>query len=750
MKKNRIVKIDRRAFLKSSLLGSTGLILGTHISCSSYMSDEQSSDVVFNPNAFVFINSNGDVIIIAHRSEMGTGIRTSLPAIVADEMEADWKRVAIQQALANKELYGDQNTDASYSMRMFYMPMRKLGASVRMMLEQAAAGKWNVDLEECKAVNHKVIHLPSERSFNFGELVEEASKLDTPEERLIKLKENKDFKRIGKNTPLVDLADIVTGKAVYGLDTLMPKSKVAVIRRCPVAGGKIISYNAEKALATTGVSEVFVLESPGFPTKFDIPMGGIVVVAENTWAALKGRDALEVEWDYGINSDYDSEQYISQLVENTEGEMAVRRENGNIDASFTGANKVLDRTYTLQHLSHSPMEPPCGVAYAQPDKCELWVPTQNPQWVQRAVANALEIEPKNVKVNVTLIGGGFGRKSKPDFTVEAAVISKMAKVPIKLLWTREDDILHDFYHACSVQRIKVGLDKNKKVIAWNQKSMFPPIGGTSNAKNIQPGKNEINKGLVDFPYQIENIRFETGNAPAKARIGWFRSVSNMQHAFAIGCMMDELAEARGIDAVENTLDLLGPDRYIEKELFGDDFQNYKTELSDYPWDTKRFRQVINKVAKKSNWGKKLPKGRGQGFCAHRSSLTYVACVVEVETDDLGKILSIPEIHYAVDCGVPVNRDRVISQFEGGAIFALSAALRGAITFKNGIAQQSNFDDYYVTKMKDIPKNMYVHLIESDEKPTGVGEPPVPPIAPALANAIYAASGKRLRNMPLMG
>jgi isoquinoline 1-oxidoreductase beta subunit len=301
-----------------------------------------------------------------------------------------------------------------------------------------------------------------------------------------------------------------------------------------------------------------------------------------------------------------------------------------------------------------------------------------------------------------------------------------------------------------VQRIKVGLDKNKKVIAWNQKSMFPPIGGTSNAKNIQPGKNEINKGLVDFPYQIENIRFETGNAPAKARIGWFRSVSNMQHAFAIGCMMDELAEARGVDAVENTLDLLGPDRHIKKELFGDDFQNYKTKLSDYPWDTKRFRQVINEVTKKSDWGKELPKGRGQGFCAHRSSLTYVACVVEVETDDSGKILSIPEIHYAVDCGVPVNRDRVISQFEGGSIFALSAALRGAITFKNGIAQQSNFDDYYVTKMKDIPKNMYVHLIESDEKPTGVGEPPVPPIAPALANAIYAASGKRLRNMPLMG
>lgn len=750
MKSNQIVKVDRRAFLKSGLIGSTGLILGTQIACSSYFTEKKDTDTIYSPNVFISINSDGGVRIIAHRSEMGTGIRTSLPAIVADEMEADWSRVTIEQALANKELFGDQNTDASYSMRMFYLPMRKMGAMARMMLEQAASRKWNVDIEECKASNHRIIHLPSDRSLSFGELVEEASKLSMPDESLVKLKSKKEFTRIGKDTPITDLKDIVTGKAVYGLDTLMPKSKTAVVKRCPVAGGKIITYSAKKTLDISGVLKVFVLESPGFPTKFDIPMGGIVVVAENTWAALKGRDALEVEWDYGVNSDYNSEKYIAQLVKNTDGEMTIRRENGMINEVLTGSAKVIDRTYTLQHLSHSPMEPPCGVAYAQTDKCELWVPTQNPQWVQRGVANALKIESKNVKVNVTLIGGGFGRKSKPDFTVEAAVISKLVDVPIKLLWTREDDISHDFYHACSVQRIKVGLDENKSVVAWNQKSMFPPIGGTSNPKSIQPGKNEMNKGLVDFPYQIENICFETGNAPAKARIGWFRSVSNVQHAFAIGSMMDELAEARGIDPVENTLSLLGADRYINKEVFGDDFQNYKTELSDYPWDTKRFRKVITEVAAKSNWGKKLPKGRGQGFCAHRSSLTYVACVIEVETDDSGKILSIPEIHYAVDCGVPVNRDRVISQFEGGAIFALSAALTGAITFKNGSAQQSNFDDYYVTKMKDTPHNIYVHLIDSDEKPTGVGEPPVPPIAPALANAIYAASGKRIRNMPLMG
>ncbi len=749
MKKNQIVKVDRRTFLKSGLIGSTGLILGTQIVCSSYFSEEKKPNMVFNPNVFVSINSNGDVTIIAHRSEMGTGIRTSLPAVVAYEMEADWNRVTIQQALADKEAYGDQNTDASYSMRMFYMPMRRLGASVRMMLEQAAAQNWNVEMEECKAENHGVTHRLSGRRLTFGELVETASKLAVPDESLVKLKSGKDFSRIGKDTSITDLKDIVTGNAIYGLDTKMPYAKIAVVKRCPVAGGKIISYDATEALKVNGVLRVFTLDSPGFPTKFDIPMGGVVVVAENTWAALKGRDAIEVEWDYGVNSDYDSEEYISELVKNTDGEMTVRRENGNINEAFAKSSNVIDQTYVLQHLSHSPMEPPCGVAHAQTNKCELWVPTQNPQWVQRAVASALEIEVNNVRVNVTLIGGGFGRKSKPDFTVEAAVISKQANTPIKLLWTREDDLLHDFYHACSVQRIKIGLDEHKKVLAWNQISMFPPIGGTSNAKNIQPGKNEMNKGLVDFPYQIENIRFETGNAPAKVRIGWFRSVSNVQHAFAIGSIMDELAAVRGIDPVKNALNLLGPDRHITREVFGDDFQNYKTELSDYPWDTARFKHVINEVAVKSKWGKKLPKGRGQGFYAHRCSLTYVACVVEVETDAAGKILGIPEIHFAVDCGIPVNRDRVVSQFEGGAVFALSAALGGAITFRNGRAQQQNFDDYYVTKMKDIPKNIYVHLIESNEKPTGVGEPPVPPIAPALANAIYAASGRRIRNLPLM-
>jgi len=744
-----IVKVDRRAFLKTGVIGSTGLILGTQIACSTFFGEEERPKATFSPNVFLTINEKGEVTIVAHRSEMGTGIRTSLPAVVSDELEADWSRVKIQQAIGDEETYGDQNTDGSYSIRMFYMPMRKAGAAARMMLEQAAASKWNVEVKECKAKNHFVIHGPSGKKLEFGELAGHASKLPVPKDEDIQLKDKQDFTRIGKDTPITDLQNLVQGKAKFGLDTMLPDAKVAVIRRCPVAGGKVKSLNSDAALKVAGVRKVLTLESPGFPAGFNAPLGGVAVVADNTWAAIKGRDTLEIEWDNGANGDYNSEEYLSGLIAKTKLDNTIRRENGDIKKGLKGSKKILDSTYVLQHLSHTPMEPPCGVAFAEEGKCELWVPTQNPKWVQEGVAAALEIEKENVTVNVTLLGGGFGRKSKADFAVEAAKISKEYGSPIKLMWTREDDIQHDLYHSCAVQRIKVGIDKENNVVAWNQKSVFPSIGGTATNQAIQPSGQELSLGVIDMPYDIKNICIESADAPAKTRIGWLRSVCNIQHAFAIGSMMDEIAKARNMDPVKNALDLLGEDRQIDKAVFGKELVNYGTEYEDYPWETSRLRGVINEVAKKSKWGKELPKGRGQGFYAHRSFLTYVACVVEVETDENGALLSIPEIHYAVDCGVAVNVDRVKAQFEGGAIFALSGALKGAITFKNGSVQQSNFHDYQVARMKDAPKNIFVHLIKSDAKPTGVGEPPVPPIAPALANAIFAASGKRIKKLPMM-
>ncbi|MEO1054115.1 MAG: molybdopterin cofactor-binding domain-containing protein [Bacteroidota bacterium] len=745
--KSTVTKIDRRDFIKIGSVSTTGLLLGMHVACSPKPVEEVRPEPTFDfyPNVYLNINDVGDIKIIAHRSEMGQGVRTGLPLIIADELEADWSRVSIEQAPGDEAKYGNQNTDGSFTIRMFYMPMRRAGAMARMLLEQAAANQWQVDVSECKAKNHEVVH-SSGKKLGFGELAKAAAELEAPKEEDIKLKDKSEFKMIGKATPIVDLQDIVQGTAGFGMDAKMPGMKIAVVARCPVAGGKAKSHNAEAAMAVPGVLQVVELNSPDFPTAFN-PLGGIAVVAENTWAAMKGREALAVEWEGGINAGYDSEQFLGELSTNIKKQGTVRREQGNLKQTFNGASEVIEATYKLPHLSHASMEPPCALAHFEDGKCEVWAPSQHPQWAKGAVAGALGLEPTDVTVNVTLLGGGFGRKSKPDFIVEAAQISKETGQPIKLIWTREDDVQHDFYHACSIQHVRVALGEDKKVMGWNHRSSFPSIGGTSNKDADEPSAGEISLGMVDFPYDIGTICCETHKAPAQARIGWLRSVANIQHAYGVGSMLDEIAHARAMDPVENLLDLLGPDRLIKFDELVDNFQNYGEPLAEFPANTARLRNVIKTVAEKSNWGKALPSRKGQGICAHRSFLTYVACVVEVEVGDNGKI-TIPEVHYAVDCGVAVNTDRVKSQFEGGCVFALSGALRSSISFKEGKVEQSNFHDYELARMNDAPGKIHVHIIDSDEKPTGVGEPPVPPVAPALCNAIFAATGKRVRELPI--
>ncbi|MEM7549784.1 MAG: molybdopterin cofactor-binding domain-containing protein [Bacteroidota bacterium] len=740
-------KMDRRYFIKSSSIGMSGIVLGMHIACSSRPDEIALPPASFEPNVYLTLNEKGDVFIVAHRSEMGQGVRTSLPSIVADELGADWERVQIIQAEGNEEKYGNQNTDGSFSVRMFYMPMRKAGASARLMLEQAAANEWKVDVSECKAINHEVVHEPSGKKLSFGQLAGKASELPVPDEKDLRLKKRAEFTRIGKPTTLVDLKDIVQGKATYGLDATIPEAKVTLVKRCPVAGGKVRSFDNSKALEVPGVIKTVQLDSPGFPTQFHNPLGGIAVIAENTWAAKKGRDALEVEWDFGPNAKYNTADFANTMVKAANTNGTVRHETGDIKGALASADKVLESTYSIPHLSHTPMEPPNAVAKFENGKCEIWAPTQNPQWAIGSVAGKLGIEEKDVTINVTLLGGGFGRKSKPDFVVEAALIAQKADMPIKLIWMREDDVQHDFYASSSVQHIKAAFDEDKNVIGWNHRSVFPTISGTANPTAQEPSNGEISQGLIDVPYKIPNVCIETGKADVQTRIGWMRSVANVQHAFAIGSMLDEIAEYRGKDAVKNALEMLGKDRMLDlsgiKEIYG----NYNEPLEDYPWNTGRLKSVIEEVASKSNWGKSLGAGKGQGFTAYRSFLTYVACVVEVDMSEDGK-LKIPEVHFAVDCGQVVNPDTVKNQFEGGAIFALSGALKSAITFKDGQVEQSNFHNYHVARMADAPQDIYVHLMDSEEKPTGVGEPPVPPVAPALANAIYAASGKRLRDLPL--
>jgi isoquinoline 1-oxidoreductase beta subunit len=740
-----LAKVDRRDFLKTSTVGATGLILGFHISCSRPFEEARTPKYFFEPNVYLNINDLGEVTIVAHRSEMGTGIRTSLPTIVADELEADWNKVKLVQAVADEEKYGDQNTDGSYSVRMFYMPMRRAGAAARMMLEQAAADQWGVDVSECQAKNHEVVHTPSDKRLSFGDLAQAASQLETPKEEDIQLKDSKDFSLIGKGTSIYDLPEIVNGKAVYGMDATVAGAKVAMVARCPVAGGKVESFNGEEALKIPGVMDVFQLDSPGFPTGFS-PLGGVAVVADHTWAAIKGREALEITWDKGVNAEYDTDAYMKSMAGRSQTNGNIRREEGDVKQAFRKAGKLVEATYKLPHISHTSMEPPNALADVRDGKCKVWAPTQHPQWARGEVATALGMDIADVEVNVTLLGGGFGRKSKPDFVIEAALISQKIGAPVKVVWTREDDVHNDFFHACSVQHVKVGLSKDNKVTAWNQHSVFPSIGGTSSPDANEPSGQELGLGMIDFPYDIPAICVETHEAKAHTRIGWLRSVCNIQHAFAIGSMLDEVAAARKMDPVENLLDLLGPDRHIKFDEMMPEFFNYNESLADFPSDTARMRRVIETVASKSGWGNSLPAGQGVGICSHRSFLTYVACVVKVSVE--GNTISIPEVHYAVDCGVVVNEDRVKSQFEGGAVYGLSGALKSAISFKDGSVVESNFHNYQLARMPDAPEKIFVHIVPSTEKPTGVGEPPVPPVAPALCNAIFAATGNRVRELPI--
>ena len=744
---SEVFHASRRDFLKSTGLLAGGLALGvSFFSCD----NKGNKGNVIAPNVYLTIDASGQVTIIAHRSEMGQGIRTSLPMVVADELGADWSKVKIVQAEGDEEKYGDQNTDGSYSMRMFFKPMREAGAIARLMLMRAAAEQWKVDVKTCDTENGEVIHRDSGKKIGFGDLVEAAQKQAIPKVEEITLKDRKDLKMVGKKTPIIDLHDIVTGKAVFGIDAKVDGLKVAVIKRCPVVGGSVKSFNDEKARAIPGVVDVIQLAGAGLPPTLSRPLAGVAVIADNTWAAIKGRDALEVEWDLGPNANYDSEAHIAQLKQDLQNKGTVRRQRGDVASAVQGAKKVIDHTYVAPYLAHGTMEPPTALAVVKDGKCEIWACTQNPQGARDAVAQEIGFSTDDVRVNVTLIGGGFGRKSKPDFILEAALLAKETGLPIRVQWTREDDIQHDYYHAMSVQRIVATIDNSNNLSSWNHHIAYPSISATMDNSILQPADGELGQGATDYPYEVPNIQVETHDAAEHIRIGWLRSVRNIPQAFAIATMMDEIAEARGKDPIEQALELLGADRNLtfEQELNGGKYENYGEDMSKYPWEVSRMKRVIERVKEESGWGKQaLPKGSALGFAVHRSFLTYVACVVKVQVN-ANKEVSIPEVHYAVDCGTGVNVDRVISQFEGGAQFSSSFALKSKITVKNGQIEQSNFDGYQLIRMKEAPKNIKVYLVEDGTKPTGVGEPPVPPFTPALCNAIYAATGKRIYELPI--
>ncbi|WP_315713225.1 MULTISPECIES: xanthine dehydrogenase family protein molybdopterin-binding subunit [unclassified Bradyrhizobium] len=703
---------------------------------------------VVDPKVFVSIAPDGIVSILAHRSEMGTGVRTSLPLIVAEEMEADWSRVRVVQAPGDEVKFGNQDTDGSRSTRHYLLPMRQIGAMARAMLEAAAAKRLGVPPSEVKAVNHEVVHSASGRRLGFGELAADAASLPVPAVDTVQLKSPKDFRYLGKGqVSIVDLHDITVGKARYGADVRLPGMKYAVIARPPVTGGKVKSFDPAEALKVPGVEQVIEVKGWPWPSKFQ-PLGGVAVIARNTGAAIKGRDVLKVEWDDGANASYDSVAYRAELEAAARQPGLVVREEGDVEAALKSADKVITGEYYLPHFAHASMEPPVAVADVKGDKAEIWAPVQSPGGTHEDVAKTLQIPPENVTVNVTLLGGGFGRKSKCDFALEAALLSKTLGAPVKVQWTRDDDLHHDFLHTVSVERIEAGLDKSGKVVAWRHRSAAPTILSTFAAGADHAAPFELGMGLVDMPFEIANIQCENPAAKAMTRIGWFRSVSNIPRAFAVQSMVGEIAHATGRDQKDTLLDLIGTPRVL-KLASVKDLWNYGEPYESYPIDTGRLRRVVEFVAEKGNWGRSVPKGHGLGIAAHRSFVSYIATIVEVSVDDKGKLV-VHQVDTAIDCGTFVNPERIASQLEGAAIMGLSLAKYGEISFKNGRVQQRNFDDHPVVRIDEAPLVTNVHIVpvDPDTPPSGVGEPGVPPFAPALANAIFVATGKRLRALPI--
>ena len=751
--KVKVENVSRRSILKGLGIAG-GFVLAAPVmsrpAFAAYQTgaSEMPHGTVVDPRVFVSIAPDGIVTIVAHRAEMGTGVRTSLPLIVAEEMEADWSRVRVQQAHGDEVRYGNQDTDGSRSTRHYLMPMRQIGGSARTMLETAAAKRWGVPASEVKAANHEVVHNASGRRIGFGDLAADAAKEPVPSIEGLKLKDPKDFRYLGKGEiSIVDLRDITTGAAHYGSDTRLPGMKYAVIARPPVTGGKPVSFDAAEAMKVSGVEKVIGVKGWPWPSKFQ-PLGGVAVIARNTGAAIKGRDALKVVWDDGPNGKYDSVAYRAELEEAARKPGLIVRKEGDVDAALKGADKVIVGEYYLPHLAHVAMETPVAVADVKGDKAAIWAPVQSAGGTREDVAKTLGIPEENVTVNVTLLGGGFGRKSKCDYALEAALLSKELGAPVKVQWTRDDDIRHGFLHTVSVERIEAGLDKKGKVIAWRHRSVAPSIASTFEAGTVHQAPFELGMGLVDMPFEIANIQCENPEAAAHTRIGWFRSVSNIPHAFAVQSMVGELAHATNRDQKEMLLELIGSPRIVDLSSVKD-LWNYGEPYSSYPIDTARLRRAVELVAEKGEWGRSVPKGHGLGIAVHRSFVSYIATIVEVAVDDKGKF-TVPRVDTAIDCGTYVNPERIQSQIEGTAIMGMSLAKYGEITFKDGKVQQRNYDDFQVIRIDEAPRVTNVHIVPPgpDTPPSGVGEPGVPPFAPALANAIFAATGKRIRVLPI--
>ena len=748
--------VSRRGFVQ----GSGALVLGAHMAPTSLISSAFAAVDKAEPNIFISIDKSGTVTLTSIRVEMGQGVRTGVPMMLADELEADWDRVKLWQAPGDPDLYDPagqdkMNTDGSRSTRHHFDIMREIGAVGRSVLEQAAAQKWGTDVSDVYARHHRVHRTSTGESFDYGELVEEAAAIEVPTGEGApkpKLKDPSDWKYIGKDLAQFDNYDMSTGGANYGADASIPGMRIAVIARAPVFRGKVKSFDASEALKIQGVEQV--IEIPALPDETAAEfhaLGGVAVIGSNTWSVMQGRKALKIEWDDGPFTAHDSSTYDDDLRASAKGGGKVIRDRGAVSDALAQSDKVLEAEYFVPYFIHTPMEPPAAIVDATVRPVKIIASTQSPWETRQYVAKAIGVEVEEVECWQTLLGGGFGRKSKPDFACEAAILSKEIGAPVRVQWTREDEIKNGYYHAASASCMKGGVDSAGKVSAFQQCIAFPSIIGLWNPAAKHGFGIEYGLGLVDMPYDaVPNLRIENAEADIMIRVGWYRSVNNIQHAFAQNCFAHELATAAGRDPVEVLAEMIGESERMDLEADGvEEYWNYGDSQDKWPVMPNRLSNALRTVAARSGYGKELPKGHGIGIAAHRSFHSYVATAVHVVVADDGSY-SIPQVDVAVDCGRYVNPEGIKKQIEGACIYGHSIATQGKITTTAGAVDQANFNDYPVTRMNNAPLNVDVHIVEdfAHLPPCGVGEPGVPPYAPALINAIFEATGKRIRTLPL--
>jgi isoquinoline 1-oxidoreductase beta subunit len=725
MNKLLLGKIDRRAFLSRTALAAGGVSLGGLFLGVGHASTVGTENA-FAPNAFVHIAPNGDTKIWCGRCEMGQGISTALPAAVADELEADWSRVTVLQADADAK-YGPQNTGGSQSINTMLEPMRRAGAAGREMLVAAAAATWGVSVDQCEARNHAVHHKADNRSLEYGELASRAADLPIPETPALKTRDA--FRYIGKPLQRHDQGAIVVGERVYGADAVVPGMKYGAITHVPVLGGKL------KSVDTSGLGDLEKHVQVVTIDRLERPygsLGGVGVVADNTWTAQQALKRLKIDWDLGPNANYDSDAYKATLVERVEAPGTSVSERGNVDQALEAGEVRHAATYVGGHLSHSPMEPMASCVDVGADHCEVWASTQDPRGIQENLAAFLGREPEDITVHVMAAGGAFGRKYKCDYVHEAAALSQAAGAPVQLTWSREEDTRTGYYHSCSAQHIEASIDADGNVSGWLHRAAFPTINSLFDPDNNGPGEGEMGD-IIRQPLAVENFRAEVGEARAHTRIGWYRAVYNIFFGFAINVFVDELAQKAKTDPVD-----------LFRKMYGD----YSDIHGEEAERAKRALAVLNKVAEMGDWGHDVPEGHGLGIAVHYSFSTYTAMMVHVEVD--GDDIKVHRVDCAVDCGLVLNPDIATAQMEGAVIMGIGLALNTEIQFKDGAVVNSNFHDYPVARINDTPAEINVEFIGQENSSTGLGEPGVPTFAPALINAIFDASGKRYRSLPIRG